>query len=226
VVLGAEYALEGLSWAGEGGDIIVEVSDPVLADAWGGPRDEETIVLTLRTKDGQEATCRPHAGESRRFHSSQGVADGAALGSCGLAFRGLYSELPVYTVSPTMPTTTTEPDPCPECCTCPDSEWDWRCHDPTTDPLGGLACMGCGVQECRICGVGDPYPPCQATTPWGATTTTDPTGPTTTVPPLDGCDCHPGGTVSDPRCHDCGNDPWGCLGCMACGVKDCRSLLM
>ena len=24
------------------------------------------------------------------------------------------------------------------------------------------------------------------------------------------------------RCHDCGNDPWGCLGCQACGVQDCR----
>ena len=24
------------------------------------------------------------------------------------------------------------------------------------------------------------------------------------------------------RCHDCGNDPWRCLGCQACGVQDCR----
>ena len=24
------------------------------------------------------------------------------------------------------------------------------------------------------------------------------------------------------RCRNCGNDPWGCLGCRACGVQDCR----
>ena len=61
VVVGEEYTLEGLSWAaGDLQDIIVEVSDPVGA---GG--DEEGIVLTLRTTDGREATCRPHAGESR-----------------------------------------------------------------------------------------------------------------------------------------------------------------
>jgi len=39
---------------------------------------------------------------------------------------------------------------------------------------------------------------------------------------LEGCDCHPGGTIFDPRCRNCGNDPWGCLGCQACGVQDCR----
>ena len=61
VVVGEEYTLEGLSWAaGDLQDIIVEVSDPVGA---GG--EEEGIVLTLRTTDGREATCRPHAGESR-----------------------------------------------------------------------------------------------------------------------------------------------------------------
>jgi hypothetical protein len=30
--------------------------------------------------------------------------------------------------------------------------------------------------------------------------------------------------VSDTRCYDCGKDPWGCLGCNACGVQHCRSL--
>ena len=33
------------------------------------------------------------------------------------------------------------------------------------------------------------------------------------------CDNH---TIKDPNCLNCANDPFGCLGCKACGVEDCR----
>ena len=125
-----------------------KVSDPELAEVWGQPRDEEAIELKLRTVEGKEATCRPHSGESRKFHSTFGIADGSPLGRCGLAFRQIHSDLPVYTLHPTLSTITTEP--APGSCDCGGAEWDWRCHNPSTDPLGGLGCMGCGVQECRF----------------------------------------------------------------------------
>merc|ERR1719153_2009029 len=67
-----------------------------------------------------------------------------------------------------------------------------------------------GSNDCPDCTTRPPQP------------TNNPTEKPTTHPPVDGCDCHPGGTTVDPRCHDCGNDPWGCLGCQACGVQDCR----
>ena len=128
--------------------MITKVSDPELAEVWSKPRDEEGIQLTLRTTDGKEATCRPHAGESRKFHSTFGIGAGSPLGRCGLAFRGLHSDLPDYTLQPTSSTTPTEPPA--GSCDCGIAEWDWRCHDPSSDPLGGLGCMGCGVQECRL----------------------------------------------------------------------------
>ena len=86
-----------------------------------------------------------------------------------------------------------------------------------------------GSNDCPDCTTRPPQP------------TDQPTDKPTTHPPVDGCDCHPGGTTVDPRfkkrffckiivktynitrCHDCGNDPWGCLGCQACGTQDCRS---
>ena len=128
--------------------MITKVSDPELAEVWSKPRDEEGIQLTLRTTDGKEATCRPHAGESRKFHSTFGIGAGSPLGRCGLAFRGLHSDLPDYTLQPTSCTTSSEPPA--GSCDCGIAEWDWRCHDPSSDPLGGLGCMGCGVQECRL----------------------------------------------------------------------------
>ena len=33
------------------------------------------------------------------------------------------------------------------------------------------------------------------------------------------CDEH---TIQDSNCLNCANDPYGCLGCKACGVEDCR----
>ena len=102
----------------------------------------------MQTTDGKEATCWPHAGESRKFHSTFGIGAGSPLGRCGLAFRGLHSDLPDYTLQSTSSTTSTEPPA--GSCDCGIAEWDWRCHDPSTDPLGGLGCMGCGVQECRL----------------------------------------------------------------------------
>ena len=214
VVVGEEYTLEGLSWAaGDLKDIIVEVSDPV-----GTAGEEEGIVLTLRTTDGREATCRPHAGESRRFHSSLGISAGAPLGVCGLAFHGLFAPLPTPTIHPTTPTTTTRPPP--GTCDC-GAEWDWRCHDPSTDPLGGLGCMGCGVQECRVCG-GDPYPPCSSTTMGDTSTSTSMSGSsTTTSPPPGDCSSCPN-SVWHHGCLDCSSDPWGCWGCNACGLLACR----
>ena len=70
-----------------------------------------------------------------------------------------------------------------------------------------------GAADCPDCTTKPPVPTDHPTQ--------EPT--TTTHGPLPGgCDCHPGGVTTDPRCHDCGNDPWGCLGCQACGVDDCR----
>ena len=38
--------------------------------------------------------------------------------------------------------------------------------------------------------------------------------------PNPGCDCD--GAMFDKRCSDPANDPYGGLGCMACGKNDCR----
>merc|ERR1712192_305589 len=46
--------------------------------------------------------------------------------------------------------------------------------------------------------------------------------PSSSSTQLEGCDCHPGGTIVDTRCRNCGNDPWGCLRCRACGVPNFR----
>jgi len=49
---------------------------------------------------------------------------------------------------------------------------------------------------------------------------TDPPGPTNPPSP-DGC-CQGQTSMTDPRCSDCGSDPYGCLGCNACGIPNCR----
>jgi len=54
----------------------------------------------------------------------------------------------------------------------------------------------------------------------GPTNPTNPPGPTTKPPPSD-CDvCH--GSESDDRCYHPENDPFGGLGCNACGRAGCR----
>ena len=61
-----------------------------------------------------------------------------------------------------------------------------------------------------------PPDPTQKTTPSKKTTTTfKPTDHP------DGCECN-GETETDARCLDIPNDPYGGLGCNACGFPDCR----
>lgn len=63
------------------------------------------------------------------------------------------------------------------------------------------------------------------TTPKDPVETTIPSKETTTTfKPTDkpgGCDCN-GESQTDARCLDIPNDPYGGLGCNACGVPDCR----
>jgi len=47
-------------------------------------------------------------------------------------------------------------------------------------------------------------------------------GPSPTNPPNPGSCCSGQSAQTDPRCNDCGSDPYGCLACNACGVTDCR----
>merc|ERR1711936_1019018 len=61
--------------------------------------------------------------------------------------------------------------------------------------------------------------------PGPTTTTTHGPGPDTTTTTTS--NPNPGGccgddSKTDSRCNDCGNDPYGCLGCNACGIPDCR----
>lgn len=73
----------------------------------------------------------------------------------------------------------------------------------------------------HIKGGGEP----RTTTPIDPTrTTTQSKKTTTTFKPTDhpgGCDCD-GETETDARCLDIPHDPYGGLGCDACGVPDCR----
>ena len=60
--------------------------------------------------------------------------------------------------------------------------------------------------------------------PTGPPTTRPPTSPTnspTTSQKPGACACDVN-TIKDPNCLNCANDPYGCLGCKACGVEDCR----
>jgi hypothetical protein len=234
VIVGKSYVLEGLSW--EGQDIVVEVSDPIVPDLFGYPRDEESIELTLRLKDGQTISCRPNAGESRKFHGADGISKGVieagALGDCGKKFRDLLAPPFVPTIPPSGE------------CGCAGAEYDAECL------LGGLGCSACGIPFCRYCGTegmpdckfGTSAPPVPDTTMGTTITTRKPTGSTTTgsfeptsmhtttrpttartttattakattastAPPNPGCDCD--GAKSDTRCANPGSDPYGGLG--------------
>ena len=238
VIVGGSYVLEGLSW--EGKDIVVEVSDAVVPDFFGTPREEEGIELTLRLKDGQTISCRPHAGESRKFHGadgiSKGVVEAGALGDCGQQFRDMLAPPQVPTIPPSGE------------CGCAGAEYDAEYL------FGGMGCGGCGIAFCRFCGT-EGMPDCKfgtsaaptpsddpATTtttkttgkPTGSTspeptsmhtttrptsttstrttaaTTTKTTSTTTAAPPNPGCDCD--GAMSDTRCANPGSDPYGGLG--------------
>jgi len=70
-------------------------------------------------------------------------------------------------------------------------------------------------------GVEDCVPPQPSTTSLpNPTDTGSPTSPTTSQKP-GACACD-SQTIKDPNCLNCANDPFGCLGCQACGVADCR----
>jgi len=153
VIIGQSYTLEGLHWEGEFGDIVVEVSDPILPDYFGKPRDQEEITLTLVLKDGRSTLCHPNAGESRLWHSPDGITitdgyqiDFASLGDCGTAFRRLIA-----------------PPPEKAGCDCEGAMMDTRCRDPRSDPYGGRGCKACGLDNCRECGIerGPKYPKCR-----------------------------------------------------------------
>jgi len=76
-----------------------------------------------------------------------------------------------------------------------------------------------------LCSTGseDCVPPQPSTTSPPSPTNTNtgsPTSPTTSQKPgACACNSH---TIKDPNCLNCANDPFGCLGCQACGVADCR----
>jgi len=77
--------------------------------------------------------------------------------------------------------------------------------------LNGESLCSTGVDDC--------VPPRPPTNP--PTRPPSPTNsPTTSQEPgACACDNH---TIKDPNCLNCANDPFGCLGCEACGVEDCR----
>ena len=45
------------------GDIVVQVSDPVLPDFFGKSREEEGITLHFKPNDGRQTPCHPNVGE-------------------------------------------------------------------------------------------------------------------------------------------------------------------
>lgn len=229
VVIGEEYTLEGLHWVGE--DIVVEVSEPFLAEHFGVDKDKEGIFFTLKVTDGKTISCFPNAGESRKFHGSDHIDQRALrsnnMGECSVKFREIAGEA----LKPTMPTIPPSGD-----CGCPGAEYDESCAG------GGIGCSACGKDFCRYCG-GNGFPPCKyGSTTQGLPTTTEqhPTQPTqsstqsseptqtnpssttkpTTAPPNPGCGCD--SAEYDSRCSDPSNDPFGGLGCSACGEKNCR----
>lgn len=167
VIVGQAYTLEGLAW--EGQDIVVEVSDPVVPDHFGSSREDEAIQLTLKLKDGQTISCRPHAGESRRFHGADGISKGVreagALGDCGQQFRDLLAPPLVPTIAPSGE------------CGCNGAEYDSECLVG-----GGLGCGACGIAFCRYCGSGG-WQDCQYTSPGQGSTSTAGPGPTSTAGP-------------------------------------------
>ena len=212
VVIGGTYTLEMLSWKG---DIVVEVSDPILANEFQTDPQQEGITLIIKLSDRNSVTCYPNAGESRKFHGSGHIDKRAlragSMGECSEMFR----EASGHALQPTIPTMAPSGD-----CGCPGAEYDPTCK------LGGAGCKACGIDFCRYCGSDEQ--PCRYTTSGMEKTTTpnsnptnNPTdGPTQPPTPPPGCDCD--GAAYDARCSDPANDPYGGLGCMACGKENCR----
>jgi len=141
VVIGQEYTLEGLKWIGE--DIIIEVSDPVMAETFGNDPSTEGIHLTIKMTDGKSFTCFPNAGESRLFHGTshidERVMKKGSMGQCSEMFRAASGAMGV----PPEPSGVVPGD-----CGCPGAEFDQSCSQ------GRLDCMACGKPHCRYCGFG------------------------------------------------------------------------
>lgn len=236
VVLEENYIIEGLKWLDE--DIVIEVSDPSVPQAFGRSPSEEFITLTLVLTNGRSTTCKPHAGESRKWHSSEGVYYQALstenAGDCTLKFRKLAAP-PGW--EPDIP------DPneqflIEECnIPCTNAREDKRCAEPSYDPLGGLGCMACGQDNCRLCGFGvfpdcgsssTPNPDEASTTDQDQTPTTEDVVETTTgsgeseLTEQCSCTTECQRARKDTRCEDPNSDPFGGLGCNACGCEQCR----
>lgn len=222
VVMGETYSLEGISWQGE--DIVVEVSDTYASDFFGVSASSDGINLDVKMTDGKSFSCFPNAGESRKFHTSFFIDTRALrsgnMGDCSEKFREINGQ----ELKPPMPTIPPSGD-----CDCPGAE-----YDPSCSTHGGVGCMACGHENCRYCG--DDWLPCKfttgglnpTTTTLGNNPTTDGNNPTTTTttttttqannPACDSCS----GAEYDVRCADPPTDPFGGLGCMACGISTCR----
>ena len=100
--------------------------------------------------------------------------------------------------------TTIDPPPQKGCGSCSQSVEDDTCFTDS-DPLLGLGCRACGIDKCRHCGFG-PYPACTAVS---------------NVEIGSSCnDCDR--SVEDKKCGDPTTDPFGGLGCNACGKRTCR----
>ena len=210
VIIGESYTLEMLHWVG---DIVVEVSEPDLARDFGSSPDQEGITLTIKLSDGKSFTCYPNAGESRLYHGSSHIDKRAlrsgSMGECSEMFR----ETTGHGLRPTIPTVTPSGD-----CGCPGAEYDPSCK------LGGAGCKACGIDFCRYCGGLDGQPCRYTTSSFTDSPTTNDPGPQTTTPkePTSNPDCDCDGAIYDNRCADPSNDPYGGLGCMACGHENCR----
>lgn len=222
VIVGETYTLEGLSWTGK--DIVVEISDPVTSEFFGASKESEGINLNVQLSNGLSFSCYPNAGESRKFHASWFIDERALrsgnMGECALKFRDISGN----PLKPTIPTIPPSGD-----CDCPGAEYDPSCA------AGGLGCMACGHDNCRYCG-GDNWSPCKYTSPnSNAPTTTEsmtsemssnpyPTTPnvqTTTTQSQTYCSSCDNAEY-DNRCLDPSSDPYGGLGCKACGIDGCR----
>ena len=103
VIVGEEYVIEGLNWVD---DVYFVFSDPVLADANGGSREDEFVKLVLKMGNFTR-TCTVSAAESRLFVAADGIASGAAHGNCTEEFWQLALDHGITTTTTT--TTTTEP---------------------------------------------------------------------------------------------------------------------
>ena len=100
--------------------------------------------------------------------------------------------------------TTIDPPPQKGCGSCSQSVEDNTCFTDS-DPLLGLGCRACGIDKCRHCGFG-PYPACTAVSNVEIGTSCN--------------DCDR--SVEDKKCGDPTTDPFGGLGCNACGKRTCR----